>query len=299
MSVTFFGGALAFFKIGIILPNMQETVIQALSKAFLKLFRPLARILIRNGVSFSAMSEWAKKVYVDVAFDEFKEPGKKQTISRVSALTGLFRREVKRLHDLDADTELDSADRYNRAVRVISGWLNDADYRGASNRPLTLPFEGPGASFSSLVRAYSGDIPARAMLTVLESANCVEETSSGKLRLVQHAFIPGNDATDKLQILGSDVAELIATIDHNLSSPPDDLYFQRKVSNTRIHPDAVVHFRRLASERAQALLEELDAWLSDHELSEEDTEHEAQHVSLGIFYAQDHSTSPVTRKESP
>lgn len=277
---------------------MHDEVKQALSKAFLKLFRPLARILIRNGVSFSAVADWAKKVYVDVAFEEFKEPGKKQTISRVSALTGLFRREVKRLHELDADTELNGADRYNRAVRVISGWVNDTDYQSASGRPALLPFEGAQTSFSSLVRAYSGDIPARAMLTVLESANCVEETSNGKLRLVRHAFIPSDDAIDKLHILGTDVAELIATIDHNLTFPPDDLYFQRKVSNARLHPEAVAEFRHLASQRAQTLLEELDAWLSAHEVREEDTEQEAQSVSLGIYYSQDPVSIPDPIKES-
>jgi len=273
---------------------MEDAVRQALIKAFLKLFRPLARILIRNGVSFSSMADWAKKVYVDVAYEEFRDPGKKQTISRVSALTGLFRREVKRLHELDVAIDLNGADRYNRAVRVISGWLNDEDYQSASGRPASLTFEGAAPSFATLVRTYSGDIPARAMLTVLESASCVQEMADGTLRLVRHAFIPGDDATDKLHILGTDVAEMIATIDHNLTSSADDLFFQRKVSNTRLDPAAVTEFRTLASERAQALLEELDAWLSAREVRGQDREHEAQRVSLGIYYAQD----PVSVKES-
>lgn len=266
---------------------METTVRHALAKAFLRLFRPLARILIRNGISFSATADWAKKVYVDVAFEEFAEPGKKQTISRVSALTGLFRREVKRLHELDLDEDLAAGDRYNRAVRVISGWLNDADYQTPSGRAASLPFEGECSSFTSLVRAYSGDIPARAMLTVLQSACCVDETADGKLRLVRRMFIPGNDSTDKLHILGTDVAELVATIDHNLTSSPDDLYFQRKVSNTRLDPAAVAEFRALARERSQAFLEELDTWLSAHEVRGEDPEQEATYVSLGIYYSQD------------
>lgn len=275
---------------------MEDVVKQALTKAFIRLFRPLARILIRNGVSFSAMADMGKKVYVDVAFEEFREPGKKQTISRVSALTGLFRREVKRLHELDMDAGLNGGDRYNRAVRVISGWLNDAGYHDDAGRLLRLPFDGEGPTFSTLVRAYSGDIPPRAMLTVLESAHCVEADADGRLQLVSHAFIPGGDAADKLHILGSDVAELIATIDHNLTAPADELYFQRKVSNTRLDRQALCEFRTLASERAQALLEELDAWLSAHEVSDEDRETQA--VSLGIYYAQDPVSIPVPVEES-
>lgn len=232
------------------------------------------------------MADWAKKVYVDVAFEEFAEPGKKQSISRVSALTGLFRREVSRLHDLDLNTELVAGDRYNRAVRVISGWMNDAEYQTPSGEPATLPVEGEQSSFAALVRAYSGDIPTRAMLSVLQAASCVEVDSDENLRLVRHVFIPGNDATDKLYILGTDVGELISTIDHNLKSPPDSLLFQRKVSNTRLNPADVAGFRALSAQRAQAILEELDAWLSAHEVGPDETGQAAQYVSLGIYYSE-------------
>ncbi len=276
---------------------MESSIQKALTQAFIHLFRPLARTLIRNGVPFSAMAEWAKKVYVDVAFEEFREPGRKQSISRVSALTGLFRREVKRLHELDVDTGLNGSDRYNRAVRVISGWLNDERFLDAKGEPRDLPFDGEGATFSVLVRAYSGDITPRAMLTVLESADCVQASADGRLRLVSHAFIPGGDATDKLHILGTDVAELIATIDHNLTAPAADRYFQRKVSNMRLDSQAVDEFRALASRRSQALLEELDVWLSAHEVDESDPDYPVHNVSLGIYYAQHPVTASVSLEE--
>lgn len=43
----------------------------------------------------------------------------------MSALTGLTRKEVKRLHELDGEDYVAGQERYNRAVRVISGWMND------------------------------------------------------------------------------------------------------------------------------------------------------------------------------
>lgn len=90
-----------------------------------KLMRPLVRILLRNGVAFGALADAIRKCYVDVAFEDFAPEGKKQTVSRVSALTGLTRKEVKRLHELDGEDYVASQERYNRAVRVISGWMND------------------------------------------------------------------------------------------------------------------------------------------------------------------------------
>jgi hypothetical protein len=125
------------------------------------------------------------------------------------------------------------------------------------------------------------------MLSVLQAAGSVEATSDGKLRLVRHAFIPGDDPLDKLHILGTDVGELIATIDHNLSADPDALFFQRKVSNTRLDPAHTAEFRSLSAKKAQALLELLDAWLSRHEIDADDSGETGQYVSLGIYYSED------------
>lgn len=266
---------------------MEQSVQQALGKAIMTLMKPLARVLIRNGIAYGAFSEIAKKAFVDVAFAEFAETGRKQTISRVSALTGLTRKETKRLYEMQDTADTGAAERYNRAIRVISGWLNDSRYKTRQGEPKQLPVDGNGASFASLVKEYSGDIPTQAMLAVLKKAGSVIETDRG-IELVNHAFVPGDDPVDKLHILGTDVAELIATIDHNLTSTPDHLFYQRKVSNTNVDPEALAAFRKLSATKAQALLEALDAWLVEHEATESTDKdaRQGRYVSLGIYYSE-------------
>ena len=277
---------------------MDNPLHSAIFGAVRALLRPLASILIRNGIAYGTFAELAKKVYVDVAFEEFAEPGKKQTISRVSALTGLFRKEAKRLHELTSATGAGAGERYNRAIRVISGWVNDAQYQTTSGEPADLALEGGSQSFAKLVRDYSGDIPTQAMLKVLKAAGSVVETDTGQLRLVSRAFIPSSDPIDKLHILGTDVAELVATIDHNLTAEPGMLFFQRKVSNSTVRVDAVPEFRRLSAEKAQALLEELDAWLSRHEVSRTtDDKSNGQYVSLGIYYSEHQGSSQGSKEK--
>ena len=259
---------------------MPERIQETLSQAVLAILRPLVRILLRNGIAYGSFAELAKKVYVDVAYEEFVPEGKKQSISRVSALTGLTRKEARRLHELEHTDQDSSAQRYNRAVRVISGWVNDADFHDASGRPADLPVEGPGACFATLVRKYSGDVTTQSMLAVLTLASSVEKAGD-KVRLIQHAFVPGNDAVDKLAILGTDTAELIATIDHNLVNDEPRRRFQRKVSDHQVSADAVPEFRALASKKSQALLEEFDAWLARHKAADGE---QGQYVSLGIYF---------------
>jgi hypothetical protein len=97
--------------------------------------------------------------------------------------------------------------------------------------------------------------------------------------------LPGKDPADKLHILGSDTGELIATIDHNLVSGADNLRFQRKVSNHRVRAEALPEFRALSSRKAQALLEEFDAWLAKREVAAgEQDDDQGRYVSLGIYY---------------
>jgi len=276
---------------------MSEKIQKALSLAVLSILRPLVRILLRNGVAYGSFAELAKKVYVDVAFDEFAPAAKKQSISRVSALTGLTRKEAKRLHELDHTDPHDTEQRYNRAVRVISGWVNDAEFHDPSGQAAELPIDGDHASFAALVRKFSGDVPTQSMLAVLTMASAVEKTAKG-VRLLQRAYVPGKDPADKLNILGTDTAELVSTIDHNIVSDEKGLRYQRKVSNHNVRADAVAEFKAMSSEKAQALLEDLDTWLSAHETdSRGKASDPGRYVSLGIYYFED--TQDSKDKEDP
>jgi hypothetical protein len=265
---------------------MADKFDKTLSIAVQKLMQPLVRILLRNGVAYGTLAELVRKAYVDVAYRDFAPQGKKQTVSRVSALTGLTRKEVSRLLDSGAaDVMLEQA-RYNRAIRVISGWRNDSYYHDASGKPATLPLEGDGASFASLVRDYSGDIPTMAMLTMLQEAGSVN-VARQRVRLVRNAYVPGRDAADKIEILGVDVCELVSTIDHNLVAAPENLRFQRKVAYDNVDPRAVARLRKNSYKKAQTLLEQLDRQYAAHEL-DEGSEEQGSYISLGIyFYEQD------------
>lgn len=263
---------------------MSEKIQQTLSAGVLTLLKPLIRILLRNGIAYGSFAELAKKIYVDVAFDEFAPDKKKQTISRVSALTGLTRKEAKRFHELESPNTDKSEQRYNRAIRVISGWLNDPEFHDTQGQAAELPIEGEKGSFASLTRKYSGDVPTQSMLSVLSIASSIEKTDD-RVRLIRNAYVPGDDAAEKLSILGTDTAELISTIDHNLVRKEGALRFQRKVSNSKVSAEAVPAFQALSAEKAQAMLEDLDAWLDRHQVdSDTQDSDQGRYVSLGIYY---------------
>lgn len=274
---------------------MSTSITKTLNNAILKLLRPLVHILLRNGISYHVFSDLVRWVYVDTAFKEFGIPRRKQTSSRVSVITGLSRKEVQKLRDLVIPVDEDTPGRYNRATRVISGWIRDPLFLDNDNNPLDLPLDGVVA-FNSLVRKYSGDMPVRAVLDELLNIGTVTLQEDGSVKLMTRAYLPAADAKAKLDILGADVADLLATISRNLDPKNITPCFQRKVSYDNIPEQFLEQFKTVSSEESQALLEKLDKWLAarDRDATPNLQGSGRKRVGLGIYYfEEDIENSPT------
>lgn len=267
---------------------METKIVKAVSAAVTTLLRPLVRLLLRNGIPYQTFSDMAKRVYVDVAMEEFGIPGRKPSKSRVSIITGLSRKEVLRVRRLRSPDDSGAAGMYNRAARVIAGWVRDPRFNPESGHPKDLPFDEDAACFRELVKSYSGDAPARAVLDELVRVGAVERTPDGKIRLVERSYVPKAGEIEKIGILGVDTSDLIATIDHNIQKT-GDLFFQRKVCYDNLPSETLPGFRNLAAHRAQGLLEHLDRWLSerDRDFHPEVAGTGRMRAGVGIYYFQE------------
>jgi hypothetical protein len=265
---------------------MNDKHLKPLSAAVLRLLRPLVRILLRNGVSYSTFSDFVKWVYVDVAGKEFGIEGRKQSTSRVSVITGLSRKEVKRVRLLPRPDDRASTEKYNRAARVIAAWRRDRNFLDAEGKPALLPMAGSDVSFSALVKRFSGDVPVRATLDELIRVGAVERLEDGSVSLLTRTYIPESSDADKLYILGTDVGQLISTIDHNLKSDPIGPFFQRKVAYDNLPDEVLPAFRKLSTKRAQTFLESLDRWLAkrDRDVTATDKGTGRNQAGIGIYY---------------
>lgn len=274
----------------------EDRVRLALHAAVLTLLRPLCRLLLRHHVPYSAFEELAKHTYVQVALEDFGIPGKKSTLSRASILTGLTRKDVTRLAAEPAPERAAADEGYNRAARVLTAWARDPDFHGPDGQPKVLEVQDGDTSFFALVRRHSGDMPARAVLDELLRVGAVREREDGRLERVSAGYVPRSGETEKLGILGSDSADLIATIDHNLQHGDTDPRYQRKVMYLNYPADQLPAFRKLSAAQAQALLEKLDHWLAQHGTPPgEDVPDPAMRVGLGIYYFEE----PMAPDDTP
>lgn len=263
-----------------------EKLKNALFAAIIKMMMPLVRIMLRNGVSYEVFAELAKRTFVKVSELEFKLPGKQQTTTYISTLTGLSRKEVLRIRRLPEISSAPAVERHNRAARVIGAWTKEPDFLDKHGEPISLSFGEGAINFKALVKKSSGDIPARTILDELERIGTVQVREDGRIDLVQRAYIPQGDNIGQLNGLGNDVSELITTIDHNTTCKPEEAYIQRKVCYDNIPDDVFEELQEILKKKAQSALEDMASEMEkrDRDGNENLKGKGKNRAGIGIYY---------------
>ncbi|MCR9276987.1 MAG: DUF6502 family protein [Pseudomonadaceae bacterium] len=256
---------------------------QHLLRAARRILLPLVRIMLRNGIASDAFTELVRKAYVDVADDEFGIPGKKQTVSRISVITGLNRKEVARLRGMDPVDGGDERWR-NRAATVLGAWELDPAFLDRKGDPLELKFAGASPSFSDLVKKHSGDMQPRAVLDELIRVGSVESVEGERFRMSRRGYEPSGDPEAMIDILGVDAAEFIETIDFNVQNNPDESLMQGKVLYNNVPVEHERAFLDFSRRQGRKLIDELNHWLSERDLPKDSPESQPRRtLGVGIF----------------
>jgi len=251
-----------------------------LQKAVTRVLSPLVRLLLRHGVSHGDFASWAKQAYVNEAADHFGLDGKAPTVSRIAIVTGINRKEVKRLLDLPADIE-PSIGKHNRALRVVTGWLQDADFHTAEGEPDKLRFGDINDTFNQLVKRYGGDVPARAVLDELLRVGTAKQEGAS-IELLTHGYVPHESQEAMLDIFATSARDLLTTLDHNLADIGNNR-LQLSVAYDNVSREGATQFRRVGRDKAMVLLRELDEWLQKHDQGDATANGQHHRVGLGLY----------------
>lgn len=167
---------------------MSDTTKQKLLSLLYSAFKPLAHLLIESGVGHREFSEVLKRAYVDVASKNYGIRGRDTNISRVAVMTGLTRKEVKRVRDeLSGATKQGPVKQLPPSV-ILQHWYSDPDFQGENGEPAPLNFSEEAPSFPELARRYAGDIPAGALRTELLRAGAIEVDDDEKLIALRRTY---------------------------------------------------------------------------------------------------------------
>lgn len=246
------------------------------------MLRPIVRLLLKNGVMWQEFAELSKSVYVEVASREYGINGRQTNASRVSILTGLSRREVKRQRDLLEGEAEPAPSKTSNATRLLSGWFQDPDFLGEDGAPRVLARVGREGSFAALHDRYGGDIPAVAMLKELLKVGAVEE-SRGGLRVVSRYYMPAPMDPETVDRAGSVINDLGETVTWNLARPEGSASrFEGRATEPRVAVSQVPEFRAFLEMHGQAFLETVDRWLHEHRAAD-DAEGRTTRLGVGAY----------------
>ena len=266
---------------------VEDKLRHAAFSAFAVLMRPLARILLRCGVTWKELAELLKVVYVDVATQDYGKRGRPANASRVAILTGLSRRDVKRARDRLAGAAPDALApiaKINHASRVLTGWFQDPEFVDAKGSPRLLEPTGE-RGFEGLVKRYAQDIPSTAMLKELKAVGAVAATPKGRLRAKMRYYAPATPDDEAVLRSGSVLADLGATVAENLFRAEPGTRFEGRATNARVPRGARRAFREYLEARGMEFLEDIDRWLSRHEASNPDDK--VVRLGIGLYQIQD------------
>ena len=240
---------------------LKETSQPALSlvTALRRQLRPLVKLLMKSGITFPFLVDLLKELFVDVAEKDFKLNNKEQTDSRINFLTGIHRKDVKRLRSntYQKDSIPDSV---SLGAQLVARWIGTSQFLDNNNNPLALPRlikHGGEHSFEALVISVNKDIRSRAVLDEWLDLGIVTLDSQNRVRLNTNAFIPEKGFDEKAWFFGENMHDHMAASSHNMlgEKPP---FLDRAVFYDQLSQQSIDELQQLSKQSGMRLLRKLN-----------------------------------------
>jgi len=267
-------------------PNKDEDMAEVL----LQSLRPLVRLLLTGGVNHRKFSQVCKVAFVQVAAQEYGLRGRPTNTSRVAAMTGLTRKEVKKIREAGLEQVIDATPRISSPADVLHSWYTNPRYLTRDGYPRELPYADGDSSFVNLVRESGVDIPPGAVKSELKRVGAVAELPDGRLQVRQRHFLPSGLEDLILEGLYFGIRTLASTVSHNAATafdPSSERRFQRVVEVRVPNNYSASEIKKEVESRLSDLSIELDDALSkvsERAHKKENADGLKKSVGVGLYY---------------
>ena len=258
----------------------------ALIVALRRILRPFVKLMLANGITFPFLSELLKGIFVDVADSEFRIGGKPSTDSHLSLLTGIHRKDIKRLRSCTHSNTETISQAVSLGTRLINLWTSDPRFLDANNQPKPLPRfskEGGEISFEGLVASVSCDIRSRVVLDEWLRLGVAHFNDSNQVCLNTAAFIPANGFEEKVYYFGHNLYDHAAAATSNLlggTSP----FLERSVSYDRLSDDSVKKLAGISEQQGMKALLAINKAAMAFEKNDAGSDEPQHRMTFGIYY---------------
>lgn len=247
--------------------------------------RRIVRLMVGT-VSFPALMEIMKSLYVEEAEKKIIRTGSKPTKSALALLTGLDTRVVSVVINKDYDITLEPKNICAENA-LLDMWANDIFFSDQeTNEPLILPIEGRGRTFQGLVlRSIGRNITVKTVLDRLLSSGNIKIISDGteQVEMLSLFYSPiTNDRAKMTDIAFIESARVLSAAIHNMNSDIDSRVPQQGRWTYRLSPTRYKEFRQEARLLLQKQIKEGEALLERFE----ETQKQPGQFTVGIGWYQ-------------
>lgn len=281
---------------------IDNTVIRARKADVASLARamePVAKLCMKSGMGAGELLVAVKIACISVAAETAKL-GKRLNHSRISAATGLTRKEVRALSDLVTTGSVSTGREVakQRTARVLHGWRTDPEYLDGNGSPLPIEVHGPGLTFHELVRRYGGDVTPISVLNELINVGAVSRARDGRVAVRRTSPRVRGFGSDVVAEIAARLRDIGSTLVSNIEEPENPLFVGfREIKSLSI--DEAALFQATFSERAASLVDGVERWRTGQARIRATTKGSGDgqtRVGLGVFLVNQQPTPAATAR---
>ncbi len=174
------------------------------------LLKPIVALCLRNGIKIQTASLLLKSAFLMLAKEELKKNKEKESTSKLAIITGLQRRDVTKLNEMNVET-LESS---SLLAKVIYHWQKDKKF-STNQKAKDLSYEGSNSQFADLVSSVSKDLNPYTVLFELERLKAVVKNST-TVTLTADVFLPKLDIENSLELMVRDSEDFLEGVQENI-----------------------------------------------------------------------------------
>jgi hypothetical protein len=242
---------------------MGATASDAVIAEIRRFLAELATALLERGITPKRFAHLAREAFVNAAANTSQFSSGKINYSKVAALTGLPRAEVRRLLNRTSRKREATYASRTPAERVVQGWLTDERFLTDGGRPKPLKIDRDGSSFTTLLNEYAGDVSKRAVLDELIRKKLAIRMGA-QLRLRSSEVLTRRKTRDALSRVMPALVDSIRIASTESSAAIDSSLYRLRLAAGTVADLAMVRERCLSSLRSllYGLRESLDNQLT-------------------------------------
>lgn len=251
------------------------------ARCFQGLLRPVVRFALRRSMKLHDLIELMKITFVQVAAEELEQDQERSSVSRISAMTGVHRKDVTRIQESEEPFRPSES----IIAKVMGHWQTAHHFTTKNGKPRVLSIEGRHSEFAKLVESVNGgNLSAYAVLFEMERIGIVERTETGA-KLIWRDYAPAPAVEEALTMLSEDTEDLFTAVDENVFHRSDIPNLHLKTEFDEIPERAIPQIRQWLLEEGSKFHARARSFLAQFDRRSRSKSEKKYRVAYGSFSA--------------